>query len=87
MRTAFLQFWDRVLRRLLLSEYRPVLIFVRAIDGAEVSLDWLGCVACKNYFWVQHSEIENPVCCPYCTQSFKGVRLVSNEEAAESQVI
>lgn len=30
------------------------------------------CPLCKNYFFVQHVEIEQPTCCPYCHTVFAG---------------
>ncbi len=52
-----------------------------------VPVSGVACTVCKNYFWVQHVEIQPPAFCPFCGIRFTDKKLISDEDMESKQVL
>lgn len=79
-------FMWRMVKRWAVHREDAAFIFTRA-DGIKADVDCCACNRCKNYFWVQHTDVERPSYCPYCGSKFTGVVPVTNDEINGLQML
>lgn len=77
----------KFVRWLTMRHYKPMFVFTRHVDGKQADVSCCACAKCRNYFWVQHAEIEEPKFCPYCGVRFTITTGISGEEMNEIQVL
>lgn len=72
--------------KLLLRKGEAILFVINDWKKGTISVNTCACPNCKNYYWIQHFEIEAPVCCPFCAVKFSGFEVVTSEEMDKFRV-
>ncbi len=54
-------------------------------DDKPLSVEGIHCTNCTNSFWVEHTALELPTCCPYCCVWFEVFEDVDNDAFEEAR--
>jgi uncharacterized CHY-type Zn-finger protein len=65
---------------------KSIFVFTR-YDGAQADVACCACGSCRNYFFVQNVEIEQPNYCPYCGSRFRAAIPATSEEMKDIQIL